>query len=47
MVILLNKKTTKINKATPDVKAVYVGREANLLIIHTLHFGQAIISTES
>lgn len=47
MVMLLNKKTTKINKATSDVKAVYVEREANLLIIHMLHFGQAIISTES
>lgn len=47
MVMLLNKKTTKINKATPGIKAVYVGREANLLIIHMLHLGQVIISMQS
>lgn len=45
--MLLNKKITKINKATPDIKAVYVGREANVLIIHMLHFGQGIISMQS
>lgn len=47
MVTLLKKKTTKINRATPDVKAMYVGREVNLLIIHMLIFGQVIISMQS